>query len=229
MDSDVLLDERAVEATLCRIPAVSAVRIVSDDIGRPIEVHVLATIEKHAKQIVRDVQSVAMASFGLDLDRRIVSVVQLEGGFGEEAVVTGGGAGRGDRDAGASARVTIDRIDVASHGVRTRVQVTLAQGGEVVSAEAEGSIAASALHRLVASATLEALRRLAPVADCADVQMATVTRLGNEDAALASVVFAVPPFEETICGSAVVRGSGVPEAVARAVLDACNRRLPRLG
>jgi hypothetical protein len=44
-------------------------------------------------------------------------------------------------------------------------------------------------------------------------------------------VFAVPPFEETVCGSAVVReaGSGVTDAVARAVLDACNRRLPRLG
>ena len=216
---------REVEEALCRIPAVSAVRMVDDEIGRPIEVHVLATLEKHAKQIVRDIQSVAMASFGLDLDRRIISVVQLEGGLGNEAVV-------GSADAPAGNRVTIERIDLASHGVRTRVQVTLGQGGEVASAEAEGSIAASAQHRLVAQATLEALRRLFPAADCADVEMATVVRAGNRDAALASVVFAVPPFEETVCGSAVVRdpgGAGVADAVARAVLDACNRRLPRLG
>jgi hypothetical protein len=216
---------REVEEALCRIPAVSAVRIVDDEIGRPVEVHVLATLEKHAKQIVRDIQSVAMATFGLDIDRRIVSVVQLEGGLGDEAVV-------GSADNPSGNRVTIERIDMASHGVRTRVQVTLGQGGEVASAEAEGSVAASAQHRLVAGATLDALRRLFPAADCADVEMATVVRAGNRDAALASVVFAVPPFEETVCGSAVVRDSGaggVADAVARAVLDACNRRLPRLG
>jgi hypothetical protein len=112
------------------------------------------------------------------------------------------------------------------------VQVTLGQGGEVASAESEGSVATSAQPRLVAQATLEALRRLFPAADCADVEMATVVRAGNRDAALASVVFAVPPFEETVCGSAVVRDpgwAGVADAVARAVLDACNRRLPRLG
>jgi hypothetical protein len=216
---------REVEEALCRIPAVTAVRIVDDEIGRPVEVHVLATLEKHAKQIVRDIQSVAMATFGLDLDRRIVSVVQLEGGLGDEAVV-------GSADAPTGNRVTIERIDLASHGVRTRAQVTLGQGGEIASAEAEGSVAASAQHRLVAHATLEALRRLFPAADCADVEMATVVRAGNRDAAIASVVFAVPPFEETVCGSAVVRdagAAGVADAVARAVLDACNRRLPRLG
>lgn len=220
-----MLDVRTVEEELCRIPAVTAVRIVDDQIGRPLEVHVLATLEKHPKQLVRDIQSVAMASFGLDLDRRIISVVQLEGGFGDEAVVDGPGGASAPR----GNRVLIERIDVASHGVRTRVQVTLSQGGEVASAETEGSIAASAQHRLVAHATLEALRRLSPAADCADVEMASVARLGNRDAALASVVFAVPPFEEAVCGSAVVRESGAPDAVARAVLDACNRRLPRLG
>jgi hypothetical protein len=215
-----------VEEALCRIPAVSAVRIVDDEIGRPIEVHVLATLEKHAKQIVLDIQSFAMATFWLDLDRRIISVVQLEGGPGDDAAVMA------SADAPTRNRVTIERIDLASHGVRTRVQVTLGQGGEVASAESEGSVATSAQPRLVAQATLEALRRLFPAADCADVEMATVVRAGNRDAALASVVFAVPPFEETVCGSAVVRdpgGAGVADAVARAVLDACNRRLPRLG
>lgn len=223
MDTQTLA-VREVEEALCRIPAVSAVRIVEDEIGRPVEVHVLATLEKHAKQIVRDIQSVAMATFGLDVDRRIVSVVQLEGGLGDEAIVGGG-----DVVTATGNRVTIERIDVASHGVRTRVQVTLAQGGEVASADVEGSVAASSQHRLVAHATLEALRRLFPAVDCADVEMASVVRMGNRDAAIAGVVFAVPPFEETVCGSAVVRDSGQADAVARAVLDACNRRLPRLG
>src|SRR5262245_35272954 len=71
------LDLTEVEAELCRLPDVTAVRLVADPIGRPVEVHVLAHAGKPAKQIVRDVQSVALASFGLEFDRRIVSVVQL--------------------------------------------------------------------------------------------------------------------------------------------------------
>src|SRR6478735_7921695 len=72
-DDEVLELERE----LCRLPDVSAARVVTDDIGRPTEVHILAAGIKHPKQVVRDVQSVALASFGIELDRRIVSVVQL--------------------------------------------------------------------------------------------------------------------------------------------------------
>ena len=50
------------EKELCRLPAVNAARIVTDDIGRPTELHILASAEKSPKQIARDVQSVAMAT-----------------------------------------------------------------------------------------------------------------------------------------------------------------------
>src|ERR1700751_3829557 len=89
------LEFRSVEEELCRIPDVTAARIVADAAGRPIEVHILASPAKQAKQIVRDVQSVAMASFGLDLDRRIISVVQLESVGSVVGGAPGLGGGRG--------------------------------------------------------------------------------------------------------------------------------------
>src|SRR5438067_995582 len=67
-----------IEKELCRLPAVNAARIVADDIGRPKELHILAGPGKSPKQIARDVQSVAMATFGMELDHRIISVVQLD-------------------------------------------------------------------------------------------------------------------------------------------------------
>jgi hypothetical protein len=226
-----VLDLREVERELCRLPEVNAARIVEDEIGRPVEVHILASRDKHAKQIVRDVQSVAMATFGLDLDRRVVSVVQLEGGSGDERVIGNGannGGGGGLATAVAS-RVLIEGITAEKRGVRMTVQVTLILGGEAATGAAEGSVASSARYRLVAQATLEALRQLVPAADAADAEMATVLRVGSRDVAVTSVVFVVPPFEEVASGSAVVRESGEEEAVARSVLDAVNRRLGRAG
>ena len=228
------LDLRQVELELCRLPEVTAARIVEDDVGRPVEVHILATREKHPKQIVRDVQSVSMATFGLDIDRRVISVVQLEGGSGDEAVVSSNGSngssGGGGR--GGPARVVIGGIDVQKRQVRCNVRVTLEQGGEEAVGEAEGSIAASSRPRLVAAATLDALRELVPAVDAADVDAAQIVRVGARDIAVSSIVFVTnPPFEETSSGSAPVReagASGEHEAIARSVLSALNRRLPHL-
>ena len=66
------------EESIRQIPGVRAVSVVTDAQAQPKEVHVLAAPGKPAKQIVRDVQSLAMAQFDIDLDHRIVSVVQIE-------------------------------------------------------------------------------------------------------------------------------------------------------
>jgi hypothetical protein len=55
-----------------------------------------------------------------------------------------------------------------------------------------------------------------------------VLRVGVNEIAVVTVVFVVPPAEQLISGSALVRGHQEADAVARAVLDATNRRLPQL-
>ena len=220
VDSDLTPDLVDLERELCRLPEVNAARIVTDQVGRPTEVHILASPAKAAKQVARDVQSVAMASFGLDLDRRIISVVQLDGGQ-LDAATAGPGAPAGPR-------VVIGGISSEQNGLRNLVRVTLQRGEREGAGFAEGSIAASARPRLVAQATLDALRQLLPAAECADVELATVVRVGIREVALANMVFVIPPHEDVVSGSALVRGANETEAVARAVLDATNRRLPQL-
>lgn len=65
------------EDALRQIPGVRAVSVVTDGKATPLEVHVLAAPGKAAKQVVRDVQSVALARYDIDVDHRIVSVVQI--------------------------------------------------------------------------------------------------------------------------------------------------------
>src|SRR5438876_4631911 len=120
----VELDLTALERELCRLPEVNAARIVADDIGRPVEIHILAGSGKHAKQVARDIQSVAMASFGLELDRRIISVVQLDTGEGDEGGRVGGLGGAG--------RIVIGGITSEQHGLRCLVRVTLERDEEEV-------------------------------------------------------------------------------------------------
>ena len=65
------------EDELRRLPGIIAASVVTGPDAVPTEVHVLAEPGKAAKQVVRDVQSYALAKHGLAIDHRIVSVVQI--------------------------------------------------------------------------------------------------------------------------------------------------------
>jgi hypothetical protein len=209
------LDLRDVEAELTRLPDVAAVRIVANESGRPVEVHVLANTNKHAKQVVRDIQSVALATFGLELDRRIVSVVQLGPN----------GAGAPEPTPSDAGRPVIAGIQTNTGRLRTTVQVTLTNGSEEAVGFAEGSVASSARTRLVALATVDALRQLVPSADCLDVDTARIEEVGDQRVVVVTMVWLDPPLEHPLSGSAIVRQQ-VDDAVVRAVLNGTNRRLP---
>src|SRR3954469_2520325 len=65
------------EDALRRIQGVKAASVVTGPDAVPTEVHVLAVPGKAAKQVVRDVQSLALTRYDIDIDHRIVSVVQI--------------------------------------------------------------------------------------------------------------------------------------------------------
>src|SRR5205807_127108 len=207
------VDLSDIEKELCRLPDVNAVRIVTDAVGRPKEIHVLAGTNKQPKQVARDIQSVAMATFGLEIDHRIISVVQLvEPGDGTVAPV-------------GPARVAIVGISSEQNGLRNLVRVTLRHGEHEATGFGEGSIAELARHRTVAQATLDALRQLLPAAESADVETAGVVRVGAREVSVVTLVFVMIPHEEIVSGSAIVRRGDEAEAIARAVLDGTNRRV----
>lgn len=206
----VVVDFRELEETLCRLPAVDAVRIVHDR-DRISEVHVLASPSKPAKQIVRDVQSLAMARFGIGIDRRAVSVVQL----GEEK-----------RTAEAD-RPVITSIKEYPEGPSTTVTVTLTWNSEQFSGSANGPAAASARLRIIGEATLRALEEVLGGGPPLALDAIASTSVGVRPVIVAQVVSMKGVEEQVAVGSALIRGDEA-EAVVRAVLDALNRRIPAL-
>jgi hypothetical protein len=198
------------EASLGRLPGVQAVRVVTGPTAQPTEVHVLASRDKTPKQLVRDIQSVAMAQFDLELDHRIVSVVQFDDA--DQAGSVGGGA-----------RVLIATITAQTTGLESTATVTLASAGTLYDGNATAPATASSRARLIARATLQAIGALMPVGAC-DIEYAQITQVGGREVAVSIVQLVTPDGESIVTGSALVRGDEA-DAVARSVLDALNRRL----
>jgi hypothetical protein len=222
------------EESIRQIPGVRAVSVVTDAQANPTEVHVLAAPGKPAKQVVRDVQSLAMARFDIELDHRIVSVVQIEDDPGasssqepsppgDEAVEAVEDTVQVLEEIEAQARPEISEIGVRSTGAEIEVEVRLTLDGDTFVGIERGAAAASARARLVASATMSALDELLGIP--AAVESAAVVETGSHAVALVVLTLSVPRLgAQSVAGSAVVRGDET-DAVARAVLAAVNRRL----
>jgi hypothetical protein len=71
-----------IERLLGALAGVVSARVVLDDTGRIVEIHILSSHELQPKQIVRNVESALSAGFGLLIDRRIISVAQLRADAG---------------------------------------------------------------------------------------------------------------------------------------------------
>jgi hypothetical protein len=210
------------EDSLRQIPGVQAASVVTGPDAVPTEVHVLAVPGKAAKQVVRDVQSLALTRYDIDIDHRIVSVVQI--GDDEVAVLDDAHSAH-DADAAteAAVRPAIAAIMVRSGGGVTEASVTLAAGSQLFEGKAQGPAGQSHRSRIVAAATLDAVDDL--LGQTCEVESATVVSTGPREVALSVLTLMVPRTgEQVLTGCAVVRGDEA-DAVSRSVLAALNRQL----
>lgn len=209
------------ERALCRIPHVTRAHVVSDAADTVRELHIVATPGKPAKQLVRDVQSVAMAGFGVSVDHQVVSVVQLEDEDDDElirAVPTRG------RLPGPPGRTLLIGMTLHSRQGHSSVSVILRLDGREVTGTAARAATAVGLHRLTAEATLDALAQLDPGERSRDVDGVELCRVGGRQIALVVIAQRAGGTDDVLVGAAAVRAAGELDAVTRAVLDAVNRR-----
>lgn len=200
---------KELEEGLTRLDSIDAARVVNQG-DRITEVHVIAAAEKPAKQVVRDVQSLAMARFGLSIDRRVISVVQITP---QDLILT------------TAPRAALTRVSETPNGTRTTIEVTLRYEDREVVGSATGPDVASARLRLVGEATIDAMERtfseIPPIA----LDSITATSVGTRGVVVAVLAHAGSHGGEDLnVGSALSTGNS-DDAAVKAVLNALNRRV----
>jgi hypothetical protein len=208
------------EDALRHLPGVKAASVVTGPDAVPTEVHVLAAPGKAPKQVVRDVQSLALARYDIDIDHRIVSVVQI-GDDEVRMVVDEDGAEEAAPDP--VVRPSIAAVMVRSGHGETQATVTLTIGDQTFEGNSQGPAGQSHRARLVALATVEAVAEL--LGQPCEVESAAIVTTGAREVALAVLTLVVPRTgEQVLTGAALVRGDEA-DAVVRSVLAALNRQL----
>jgi hypothetical protein len=200
---------RELEEGLTRLESIDAARVVNQG-DRITEVHIIAAADKPAKQVVRDVQSLAMARFGLNIDRRVISVVQISP---HDVVLA------------TTPRAALTRISETPNGSRTTIEVTLRHEDAEHVGTATGPAVTSARLRLVGEATIDAIERTFPAMPPIALDAVAATHVGTRDVIVAIVVTAgARGGEDLNVGSAISSGNH-DDATVKAVLNALNRRI----
>lgn len=227
------------ESALAEIGEVRAARIVASSDGIIEEIHVLGLPGKSPKQLVRDVESCLMAGFGVEVDRRKISIAQI--GIAGDRHPTADiselrrfsdSPPRPDSDGEPEpatevvqgTRVRVANVEVESNSLHTTVRVRLEADGTEYVGEASGPAGTSNRLRMVAEAALRAVEQLPNVDQRYAVDDCCKTELGGREVVICSIVTVTAEGEEALAGSALVRHTA-ESATVRASLDALNRRI----
>lgn len=201
-----------VEKVIRQLRDVLSARVVVDKNGAIQEVHVLVSSNRSPKQVVRDIESALLASHGIVVDHRKISVAQMQG-----ALL------RSVRN-----RLRVADVELTINGTKAEATVHLQRGSETFTGQAAGQGSQSNQLRLIASATVRAIEQACNMADQIAVEdiNPSVTVAGRQ-IVVAVVNMLSQHGEEVLTGSALVRND-LNRAVVNAVLDALNRRTAAL-
>lgn len=203
------------EQSIKQIRSVIATRIKANSLDEIEEIHVLANSKRNPKQIVRDIESMFAAQFGMEIDHKKVSVVQLEGE--EEAPPSFSKKGE-------QIRPKLVSVSLRTVNTMAEVKVELSAQDEIMEGISAGTSTTYNKLRLFVDATISALSGFMMDKLVFATEDVSITRLGKHQVVQVAISLITPVGEQTLVGCAMVKNDE-REAVVKATLDAVNRKM----
>jgi hypothetical protein len=187
---------------------VISVNIVAGDSMEIEEIHVLAEETRSPKQIVRDIETLFRVEYGLDLDHKKISVVQL----------------RKEQRNMSDKRLKFSAINLSMQGNRMEALVELTSAQKSCKGQKTGVLSRINRLRVTAEAALQAACGFLPE-DCTVVlDDINIFSLGGKSIVCVVVTMVRGTQEDSLAGCALV-SQDEKEAAVRAALSAINRKL----
>jgi len=199
----------AIEELVCSLQGVDSARVVLDPNGEITELHILSDQSRNPRLIVRDTETLLLVRLGINIDHKRISVVQFA-----------------ERPEAEVKRINLRGISYKLNRGAAEVGVTLTLGDKQAECTVSGPNSLQNQLRLVASATVGALRDLLGNVVGFVVEDVTQFAFARGEVVVVGVSVVSGTGEETLVGSAFVR-SDAKEAVVKATLDGVNRRCQR--
>jgi hypothetical protein len=206
LEKRYIMDISSIQELLNQIDGVEYCKVIGGqtDIS---EIHVLSDSARSPKQIARDIETAILTKYDIRIDRKVISIVQFKG-----------------VDSSVTSRIRFSGVSIVSQNNAIEVEVKLLYEDKEFSGKLVGINTSSNKNRLVAEATLKAVEEIIGQACISYPNDVIVKGLADFTIVTVVVTLKVNYAEEVLVGSAVVKND-MNESIARATLDAINRRI----
>lgn len=191
---------------ISKINGVSHVKIIHDDELLQ-EIHILANTNRAPKQIVRDIETALLAVCDYRIDRKIISIAQID-----------------TEDYKVINRIKYEGLVVETSDHNIHCKVTLSYEGEDFCGSKTAIKTILNRRKVVADATVAAVEEIIGQPFVFDVQDVIVSTSRDVNYVSVIVNMVIGEGEETMVGAAIIKND-INEAIAKASLDAVNRRI----
>ncbi len=206
MNNTKICLQNDVKSLICMLPDIINCNVVCDEKGSIEEIHVLASIGRNVKQMVRDIQSAISAKFDIAVDYKKVSIAQINETEFKEA------------------RAKIESIAVKNVDNMIEATVALSYEDKVYEGKSTKVKAKSNRAKAVAEATLAALEGYIGVSGILYLEALESIKVSDKEVYVSIVGFSQDNVEESLSGSCII-SLDENESAVKAVLAAVNRKI----
>jgi hypothetical protein len=191
-----------------KLDGVINVKVIYDD-NEIKEVHILSNSSRSPKQIVRDIESSLLAAYDFRIDRKVISIAQIDI-YNREQV----------------RRAKFNGASIRTEGNALECSVKLLYNGEEYCDAVIGVKTAANRRKIVADATVKTVEKILGQAYLFSIEDVIVNTSRDITFVTVLVGIVINESEETMVGSAIVKDD-IDESIAKATLDAVNRRIQK--
>ncbi|NLY46565.1 MAG: hypothetical protein GX053_11375 [Tissierella sp.] len=170
------------------------------------EIHIVSNGTRTPKQISRDIQSVLIAKYDLNIDYKKISIAELPGVEVEKK----------------ESRLKIEKISFEDNGKKATVKIALSNESDTYESIVSGINTSRNIDRMLAKSVLDCVEKALGVEDRFILEDVKNVNLSSDGVIVVSAVYILGEVERRICGSSLVENDH-KKAVVKATLDALNR------
>ncbi len=198
--------QQQIQKLICKLPGVlqCSVVCIKDEVIK--EIHILSTIDKNIKQLVRDVQSAITAAFGIQVDYKVISIAQIN----EHEIK--------------HARIRIDSINVKNIDNFIEAHVTLILEGIKYEGRCIKVKSKNNKFKAVAEAAIMALEAYMDNKGVFYLEGLERITVAAREIFVIMIGISIDNKEELLVGNSIIT-TAEDESVVKAVLSAINRRI----
>lgn len=195
-----------IEQNLEKLDSVVSSKLVIGENNSIDEIHVVSNGSRNVKQIVRDIQSVLIATYNIQIDHKKISIAEI----------------MDDNLRKKECRLKIVSVSRNNSGQRATIEVVLNSPRGEFRNSASGIYAGRNIDRMIVDATLRTIEEACGYDEIFILEDIKAVNISTDKAVLIVIMCVENGKEQRLCGSCMIK-SDYNEAVVKATLDAINR------